>query len=253
MNNKSLLILAVWLLCGSVANAELIQSTTGVYLSFRHCVSGDSVCDSIGPTEASSHGGLPGGLAAITSHADPTYGEASGRAQLTGGPGVAELSANATSLPIMRNGANSIVMQRYTNTSANAETLIFDGMLTYEQTSPAENATFPADSPARSGANAEIVIVSIDADFLEAGTTTEENNTLLLEGPDPSFVSEELGIASASTFSKPNGSGTETFSSTVTVESGDSIWVWIILQSLVANGAEVNATLNTTSESTKVD
>jgi hypothetical protein len=254
MNKKFLLILAVWLLCGPLAaNAELIQSTTGVYLTFRHCVSGETVCDSIGPTEAGSYGGLPGGPTATADHADPTYGEASGSAQLTAGPGAAELSANATSLPIIRNGANSIVMQRYTNASANAELLNIHGTLTYQQTIPVENAGFPSDSPARSGTNAEIVIVSIDADYLEAGTTSEENSALLLEGPDPSIDSEELGVSSASTFSKPNGSGTETFSSTVTVEPGDSIWVWIILQSLVANGAEVSASLTTNVETVKVD
>ncbi len=185
MNNKSLLILAVSLLTGPLAaNADPVQSSTSVFLTFRHCVSGETVCDSIGPVEADSYGGLPGEPAASTSHADTTYGEASGSAQLTGAPGAAELSANSTSLSSTRNGANSIILQRYTNTSANTETLTFGASLTYNQTIPAENAGFPADSPARSGANAEIIIFSMDADFLEAGTTAEENTTALMEGPD---------------------------------------------------------------------
>ena len=254
MNNKFLLILALSLLAGPLAaNAELVQSSTSVFLTFRHCISGETVCDSIAPVEADSYGGLPGEPSAITSHADPTYGEASGSAQLTGAPGAAELSANSTSLSSTRNGANSITLQRYTNTSANSETLNFGASLTYNQTIPAENAGFPADSPTRSGANAEIIIFSMDSDFLEAGTTAEENATALMEGPDSSVNLTELGLAGTAPFSNVTGSGTETLSSTVTVEPGDSIWLLVILQSLAANGAEVSATLDTRLESTKAD
>ena len=254
MNNKFLMIFAVVLLAGPLAvNAELVKSTTGVMLTFRHCVAGETVCDSIGPYEAASYGGLPGAPAAITSHADPTFGEASGSAQLTGAPGAAELSANATSLPAMRNGANSVTLQRYTNKGANAEMLTFAATLTYTQTIPAENAAFPAGSPARSGANAEIYIFSMDADFLEAGTTAEENITALMEEPDPSITTTELGSASTEPSTNVTESGTTTLSSTVTVEPGDSIWLWVILQSLAANGADVSATLDTKLESTKAD
>ena len=254
MNNKFLLILAVWLLTGPLAaNAELVQSSTSVYLTFRHCVSGETVCDSMAPVEVGRYGGLPGEPAAITSHADSTYGEASGSAQLTGAPGAAELRANAASLPTTRNGSNCIILQRYTNKGANAETLTVGATLTYEQTIPAENASFPADSPARSGAYAEILIFSMDADSLEAGTTAEENQTALSEGPDASIVTTELESAGTAPFSNVTESGTETLSSTVTVEPGDSIWLWVILQSLAANGAEVSATLDTKLESTKAD
>ncbi len=230
-----------------------VQSSTSVYLTFRHCVSGETVCDSIAPVEAGSYGGLPGEPAAITSHADPTYGEASGSAQLTGAPGAAKLSANATSLPTTRNGSNCVILQRYTNKGANAETLTFGATLTYKQTIPAENTGFPADSPARSGAYAEFVIFSMDADSVEAGTTAEENGTLLMEGPDPSIITAELEFAGTAPLSNVTESGTETLSSTVTVEPGDSIWLWVVLQSLAANGAEVSATLDTKLESTKAD
>jgi len=254
MKNKFLVVLAVGLLTGPLAaNADPVQFTTGVFLTFRHCVSGETVCDSIAPVEAGSYGGLPGESAAITSHTDPTFGEASGSAQLTGAPGAAELSANATSLPATRNGANSITLQRYTNESANAQKLTVGATLTYNQTIPAENAIFPAGSPARSGAHAEIFIFSVNADSLEAGTTAEENNTLLLEGPDPSITTTELASAGTEPSSNVTESGTTTLSSTVTVEPGDSIWLWTILQSLAANGAVVSATLDTKLESMKAD
>ena len=254
MNNKFLMILAAALLTGPLAaNAELVQSTTSVLLTFRHCVAGETVCDSIGPYEASSYGGLPGAPAAITSHADPTYGEASGSAQLTGAPGAAEMSANVTSLPAIRNGSNCITLKRYTNKSANVETLTFGATLTYNQTIPAENAVFAAGSSGRSGANAEIFIFSLDVDSLDAGTTAEENFSFLMEGPDPSIKTTELASASTEPSTNATESGTTTLSRTVTVEPGDSIWLWAILQSLAANGAEVSATLDTKLESTKAD
>ena len=254
MNNKFLMILAAVLLAGPLAaNAELVQSTTSVLLTFRHCVAGETVCDSIGPQEAGSYGGLPGAPAAISSHADPAYGEASGSAQLTGMPGAAEMSANVSSLPTTRNGSNCIILKRYTNKSANAETLTFGATLTYNQTIPAENAAFPAGSPARSGASAEIYIFSLDVDSLEAGTTAEENFVFLMEGPDPSIITTELGSASTEPGTNVTEADAKTFSSTVTVEPGDSIWLWAILQSLAANGAEVNATLDTRLASTKAD
>ena len=254
MNNKFLLIFAVVMLTGPLAvNAELVQSTTGVMLTFRHCIAGETVCDSIGPYETASYGGLPGEPAAVTNHADPTYGEASGSAQLTGAPGAAELSANATSLPAMRNGSNSVTLQRYTNESAGAQKLTVDATLTYTQTVPAENTDFPAGGPSISGAHAEIYIFSLHVDSLDAGTTAEENSSLLLEGPDPSITLTELGSASNEPSSNVTESGTEVLSITVTVEPGDSIWLWSILQSLAANGADVSATLDTKLESTKAD
>jgi hypothetical protein len=145
------------------------------------------------------------------------------------------------------------MLQRYTNKGANAETLTFGASLTYKQTIPTENAGFPADSPARSGAFAEIFIFSMDADSLEAGTTAEENSTALMEGLDPSIVTTELAFAGTAPLSNVTESGTETLSSTVTVEPGDNIWLWVLLQSLAANGAEVRATLDTRLESTKAD
>ncbi len=254
MNNKFLMILAAALLTGPLAaNAELVQSTTSVFLTFRPCIAGETICDSIGPPEAGSYGGLPGAPAAISSHADPTFGEASGSAQLTGAPGAAEMSAYATSLPTTRNGSNCMILKRYTNKSANAETLTFGATLTYSQTIPAENAVFAAGSAGSSGASAEIYIFSADADSLEAGTTAEENFGFLMEGPDPSIITTELGSASTGPSTNVSEADAKTFSSTVTVEPGDSIWLWAILQSLAANGADVSATLDTTLESTKTD
>ncbi len=254
MNNKLLLILAVSLLTGPLAaDADPVQSSTSVFLTFRHCVSGETVCDSIAPVEAGSYGGLPGEPAAITSHADPTYGEASGSAQLTGAPGAAEMSASVSSLPDTRNGGNSFILQRYTNTGASAETLTFGGTLTYDQTVPAENAGFPADGGAHTGAVVELGIFTSNVDSLEAGTTAEENNAALMSDPDPGIEITELEFVSTGPVSNVTGTGTTELSTTVTVNPGESIWLWVALQNFAANGAVANASLDTHLESTTVE
>lgn len=249
MKNKFLPILGVCLLAGPlVAGAELVESTTGVMLTFRPCISGATVCDSIGPSQLSRYGGLPGNLSATARHVESKYGEASGTATLTGPPGAAQMSASSASLPATRNGANSVMFQRYTNISAHGQTLTFSATLNYDQMVPAANADFPANGHARSGTYAEIIIFSIDTDALEAGTTAEENFSLLMEGPDPSITSRELGSAGTEPSSNVTETGTKTISSTATVEPGDSVWLLAILQSLAANGAKVSATLDTKSE-----
>jgi len=88
MKNKFLPILGVCLLTGpQLAVAELVESSTGVMLTFRPCDSGATVCDSIGPPQVSRYGGLPGELSAIARHVDSNYGEASGSAKIHGAAG----------------------------------------------------------------------------------------------------------------------------------------------------------------------
>ena len=246
MKNKFLAMLAVGLLVGPLtANADLIQSTTSVQLTFRQCVSGATVCDSIGPVQTRTYGGLPGESAALTSQADPAYGESSGSAQLKGAPGAAEMSASVSSLPATRNGGNSFILQRYTNTGASAETLTFGGTLTYDQTVPAENAGFPADGGAHTGAVVELGIFTSNVDSLEAGTTAEENNAALMSDPDPGMEITELEFVSTGPVSNVTGTGTTELSTTVTVNPGDSIWLWVALQNFAANGAVANASFDT--------
>jgi len=253
MKNKLPAILALGLLTGPLtADADLVQSSTSALATFRQCVSGETACDSVGPTLIQSYGGLPGEPTASTSQMDPEYGASEGSVHLQGAPGAAELSASATSLPGTRNGGNSVLLQRYTNASTSAETLTFGISLTYDQTVPAENAGFPQAGSAQSGAVAEIAIFTMTADSLDAGTTAEENNTALMSEPDWDSGIAELKFAGTGPVSHVTGSGTAEIAETVTVEAGDSIWLWAILQSLAANGAVVNASADTNLDSMPV-
>ena len=251
MKYRFLAIIALGQLIASLlANAELVQSSTSVNLTFRHCIAGETVCDSIGATQAGSYGGLPGDLAAQASQDEPAFGASRGSAELTEAPGAAELSASATSVPATRNGANSVMLQRYTNTGATAEMLTFGANLTYDQTVPAENASFPRGGPASSGTFAELGIFTMRGDYFEVGTTAEENFSALLSDPDPGIEFADLGFDSAGPASNVTASGTTALSKTVTVNRGDSVWLWALLQSFAANGAAVNASLSTKLEST---
>ena len=244
MNSKRLAILAMVLLTVPLtASADRIQSTTSVHLTFRQCIAGATACDSIGPSQASKSAGLPGDLAAAASQADPAYGESVGSAKLTDAPAAAELNARVTSLPATRNGSNSIVLKRYTNEAVATQTLTVESTLTYEQVVPPENAGFPADAPSRSGAFAEFVIFTSDANSFEAGTTAEDNFAALMSEEDPDIGFAVLESARATPARNVSEAGTEVFSRTVTLNPGDSIWLMAILQSIAANGAAVDADL----------
>ena len=62
-----------------LANAELVRSSTSVLLTFRQCVSGETVCDSIGPMQTSLYDGLPGDVAAQASQDEPEFGASEGQ------------------------------------------------------------------------------------------------------------------------------------------------------------------------------
>lgn len=254
MKKKFVSILAVGLLAGPVAaNAELVQSSTSVFVTFRQCVSGATVCDSVSPVQIGAYGGLPGALAAQTSQVDPAYGESSGSAKLMGAPGAAEMVASVTSMPATRNGSTNTILQRYTNASASAETLTLGTTLTFKQTVPAENADFPPDGAGHSGAVVEMEIFTMTADSVEVGTTAEENNDALMSEPEPGSGYASLEFATTGPVSNVTGDGTRTLSMTVTIKPGDSIWMWAALQNFAVNGALVNASLNTNLVSTTAE
>jgi len=241
MKKSFLAILTFVLLSGPVA-AKTIQSSTGVQLTFRQCVKGETVCDSIGPMQVRKFAGLPGDREAQARQQDPAYGESKGSVKLTGAPGASELRASISSLPGTRNGSNTFMVQRYTNMGELAESLTFSGTLTYDQTIPAENATFPSDKGVDSIAVAELEIFTINIDAIDVGTTAADNNNFEL--PDD-IVYKSLNNASASGDDNLTGAGSRMLSTTVNLEPGDSIWLFAILQSLGANGAQVNASLST--------
>jgi len=246
MKNRILGIFVATLLgVPAVASAELVQFGTANIVSFRQCTAGETTCDSFGPMRLATFGGVPGELRSEVSQADVAYGEVYGSASIKEKPGAAELKAITLSLSATRSGSTNIMLQRYTNASERAETLTFEAALTYTQSVPAENAGFPDDAGMDSGATAEIVIFTMDADAIETGPTTAEVYAALSFEQEPAGL-KDLDAARDEPSSNETAEGASTITATTIVEPGDSVWLFAILQGIVVNGATVNASLETT-------
>ncbi len=226
------------------ALAVSVESTTSIILSFRECIAGETACDTIDRARTMITEGLPGKTETDAAHDDPAFGSAAGSAKLTELPGVSEHEARARSLPGTRNGGNAAILRKYTNSGEGAETVTLAGTLSYEQSVPEENSGFPADSPGRSGAVVELVILRLDVDAVEAGTTAEDNFEVVAEGLEELGLTE-LGAEVSGPPSNVSETGTREVSVAVKVEAGDSVWFWAALQCIAANGAEVGASLVT--------
>jgi hypothetical protein len=238
MKSGLLAMLATVALLGSAAsNATLVQSTTGERVTFRDCIPGATACDNLGPILVQTFGGNPGDLAATASQSSASFGSVSGSAQLPGPSGAPVLSGSAQSEVGKRVSTNSAALQRYTYTGATTTTRTFNGALSYSQTVPAGNAGFPSISA--SGVFAQLEIFTVSGSALDAGTTTQDNFNLLLGG-----FAGEIGYLALSDDSfqdnATNATGNHLLGVSVTLNPGDSVWVWALLQTPVANGAEVS-------------
>jgi hypothetical protein len=113
-----------------------------------------------------------------------------------------------------------------------------------------DNAGFPAAG--QSSASANVFIFSTTDESIEAGVTEESNWQAVFFGnlcgscqnpPFSNFVF--LRGAGFGDSSNTTGAGTMTRTLSLDVDPGESIWIAAQLQSLAANGAVVDATLNT--------
>ena len=245
MRIQALFLLFVTLLVApTVVHAVSVQSTTSAYVSLRQCVAGETVCDSISRSHRKAIGGMPGSPDAQAVQKDPEFGEATGSAHLSDEPGTANLAANVVSLPAKRNGSTSFMLQRYTNTSDRTQTLTFTGDMTYRQTVPEENSTFPADSDGQSGAFAEMELFTLSIDSIGAGTTAEDNFGIF-DGEPPAGYESIDNANTNRAIANVTEQGSEGLSMSAVLKPGDSIWMYALMQGIAANGAVVEATLVT--------
>ena len=240
------LVFAVLLIGAVTANAAPVQSTTTAYVSFRDCISGTTVCDSISPSRSVSVDGLPGSPQAKAHLQEPAYGVAIGGAELTGKPGAMKATAEVTSLPTRRNGSTTGTLQVYTNVSERLQTLTVEGVLTYDQTVPDENADFPVDGGGTSGANADVELFTMNTTTIELGTTARDNFQTLSGEPPPDSNYKMIKRAGTNGMVSPlTDKGTRLLTLSTELKPGDSIWLFAGLQAISANGAKVTASLET--------
>lgn len=233
------------------ALAVSVESTTSIILTMRECVAGATACDTVGPATTMIKEGLPGKSEANATHEDPAFGEVAGDVKLTALPRISEHSARSLSLPGARNGGNAAILRKYTNSTGGAEIVTLTGNLSYQQSVPEENSGLPEESPGRSGAVVELAILRINADVLEAGATAEDNYMMLEKGVEEIGYTE-LGSEISGPPTNVSEEGTRTVSVAVTVEAGNIIWLWAVLQSFAANGAEAGGRLVTSLEAKPV-
>lgn len=221
------------------AHAVEIESSTSVYLTFRDCIAGETVCDEISAPTARVVEGLPGNQHSTAEHAVASKGRAVGEVKLTDTG--SEHSASTSSEPGSRNGSNTSTVQKFTNSGDVPVTLTVSGNLNYQLQVPEENAGL--EKLGQSSASAEFWILQMNIESFEAGTTAEDNLNVLMDGPEGAEFTDLGGVKIGPTTNvSETGSGSESL--TATIGPGETAWIWTIMQALVANGAEVSASLN---------
>jgi len=227
------------LLVSMAAHAVTIESSTGVYLTFRDCIAGETVCDEISAPTAVIVEGLPGNQHSKAEHVVASKGKAAGEVKLTDTS--SEHSASTAAEPGSRNGSNTSTVQKFTNSSDGPVTLTVSGTLNFQLQVPEENAGL--EKLGQSSASAEFGILQMNLESFEAGTTAEDNMRILMDGPEGAEF-KDLGSTQIQPTTNVSQSGTNSESLSATIGPGESAWIWTIMQALVANGAEVSASLS---------
>lgn len=235
MTSKVLALFVATMLAAAVSHAIPINFGTAEAITFRNCVAGVSGCDdAVSPPVLIVYGGSPGAASSSASSTLAGYGTATGSVALSGTIGAPILAGSATSSVGTRQNTNSVALQSYTYTGVGPTTRTFGGTLTYSQTS---TGTYPFD--VGGGINAQIILFELPASMVEVGATPASNfETLFNVELLPGF--SELGSDSYQDLTS-TASGTGVLGVTITLDPGDTVWVWAILQTPAVNGSVINA------------
>ena len=220
---------ALWL--GGTAQAVPITAGTAEVVTIRECIAIAAACDGLSAPLAIQYGGAPGAASSSAAVALATHGSGAGSVALSGTVGAPVLHASAIADPGARSSTNSIALQRYTYTGSEATTRSFGGTLTYLQ-----SISGPGTD---GGVHAAIEVFTLGSDAIEAGGSAESNfdvlsNILLLPGYHS--LGADHFTDTASTLA-----GTALLDVTISMNPGDTVWVWALLQTPAANGSWVDA------------
>ena len=231
--NLRVLLLMAAMLAAADSRAVPINFGTSEAITFRDCIAGGSGCDDVSPQLQTVYGGFPGAALSSASSTRAGYGTATGSAALSGTIGAPVLRGSTTSAPGTRQNTNSVALQSYTYTGSVASTRTFGGTLTYSQMLTGAYAHSP-------GIAAFINLFTLPGSTVDVGDTPESNH-LTLSDPAafPGYLS--LGLDEYIDTASTAGS-TGLLDVTVTLNPGDTIWVWVLLQTPSANGSAIDAT-----------
>lgn len=242
------------------ANAVLLSSASGTFLSFRDCriadgvpsgsvnLQGDPVtCDDAvarapdGSVITIRTGGEFDFGAAAPSGSDLYFTTADlgqARAQSLFGPVIGEpvLKAEASSTTDSRVGATAVALQRFDNTSDSLVTAIFGGELDYQLT-----GLNPA-SLESSGVQITIELFTIASNLVSIDTPFGIDSVFNLISGSGSLGGTQIALLNDSF--NPTADGSYTFSNftgPISIDPGDSLFVSVNLLAFAARGATVDA------------
>jgi len=220
------------------AHAVDITAGTAEYITFRDCIAGVTACDSISRIVSGQYGGNPGAYSSAATQNHAGYGSASGSVSFSGVIGAPVLHANASSDPGKRANTNSVALQSYTYTGSTPATRTFGGTLSYDQTL---TGVYP-DTGA-TGVYAVIDAFTLTAAGIDAGTDSASNFEALFGeafAGDPAYGYADLAQNSFSDDATHIG-GTGNMSVTLDLTPGETVWLYVLLQTPAVNGSVVDA------------
>lgn len=220
------------------AQAIAITYGTSEFVTIRSCIPGATACSGLSSIIQGAYGGTPGASSSSATTSLSGYGSATGSVSLSGTVGAPILHAIATSDPGARTNTNSIALQQYTYSGATTVTRTFGGTLTYSQrvTGPYDVGV---DAGVGDGVAALIDLFTLPTSSIEVGSTAQSNFNALFQ---PSALTGYTSLGSNRyTDATSTTAGTGTLGVTVTLNPGDSFFVWVLLQTPAANDALVDA------------
>ncbi|HEY8975512.1 MAG TPA: PEP-CTERM sorting domain-containing protein [Burkholderiaceae bacterium] len=230
--------LVVMLAAPLLAHAVDITAGTSEYITFRDCIAGVTACDSISPIVSGQYGGNPGAYSSAATSNHAGYGSASGSVSFSGVIGAPVLHASASADPGKRANTNSVALQSWTYTGSTPTTRTFGGTLTYNQ---ALTGTYP-DTGA-TGVYATIDAFTLTAASIDAGIDAASNFNALFGEPwtaDPSTGYVDLAQNTFSDDTSQAGA-TGNLGVTVSLTPGETVWLYVLLQTPAVNGSVVDA------------
>lgn len=149
--------------------------------------------------------------------------------------GAPVLKASASSEAGKRLNTNSIALQRYVYSGSDPTTRTFAGTVTYSQLS---TGTYPEH--VGSGIYAALEVFTLSTPTISVAPTSADNFSMLFGGFRSLTGFSSLGTAD---FSDPtsNSAGSGTLGVTITLNPGNAVWIWALVQTPATNGGWVDS------------
>ena len=237
MNSIRVCVVALVGLTATAVQASQIYAGTSELVTFRTCIAGGTPCDNITPILQQGLGGFPGALASSASlPLTPGFGEVSATVELSGVAGAPNLTAHASSVAGSRVNTNSYALQHYTFTGSSPATRTIAGTLEYSQIN-APGGPYPGGIGGGLYADIQVFTLPGGAGFEVGDTPLSNFDALSAPFAQPGYL-----LLGEDFFNDVGNtpSGTANFGVTVTLNPGDSFFVWALIQTPAVDGGVID-------------